>query len=71
MKKRAPLFNAEYGALSFSYDVRLALKTSISGKDLMFTRLRPGIWTMCFQGFLNPGDWPGMFLTWAGLITRL
>ena len=27
-------YNAEYGAFSFSYDLRLGLKTSFSGKDL-------------------------------------
>ena len=35
-------YNAEYGAFSFSYDLRLGLKTSFSGKDLLFTRLRAG-----------------------------
>ena len=35
-------YNAEYGAFSFSYDLRLGLKTSFSGKDLLYTRLRAG-----------------------------
>ena len=35
-------YNADYGAFTFSYDLRLGLKTSFSGKDLLFTRLRSG-----------------------------
>jgi hypothetical protein len=35
-------YNAEYGAFTFSYDLRLGLKTSFTGKDLLFTRLRVG-----------------------------
>jgi hypothetical protein len=35
-------YNAEYGAFSFSYDLRLGLKTSFTGKDLLYTRLRAG-----------------------------
>jgi hypothetical protein len=35
-------YNAEYGSFSFSYDLRLGLKTSFSGKDLLYTRLRAG-----------------------------
>ena len=34
--------NANYGALSFNYDLRLNLKTSFTGKDLLYTRLRAG-----------------------------
>ena len=34
--------NANYGAASFNYDVRLNLKTSFTGKDLLYTRLRAG-----------------------------
>jgi hypothetical protein len=38
-----PAFNNEnYGALSFNYDLRLNLKTSFTGKDLLYTRLRAG-----------------------------
>jgi hypothetical protein len=38
-----PAFNnANYGALSFNYDLRLNLKTSFTGKDLLYTRLRAG-----------------------------
>ena len=35
-------YNAAYGATTFSYDHRLGLKTSFTGKDLLFTRLRTG-----------------------------
>ena len=35
-------YNAEYGAFTFTYDLRLGLKTSFTGKDLLFTRLRAG-----------------------------
>jgi hypothetical protein len=35
-------YNQEYGAFSFSYDLRLGLKTSFTGKDLLYTRLRAG-----------------------------
>ena len=41
-------YNAEFGAFSFSYDLRLGLKTSFSGKDLLYTRMRAG----------NMGDTP-------------
>jgi hypothetical protein len=34
--------NQEYGALTFNYDLRLNLKTSFTGKDLLYTRLRSG-----------------------------
>ena len=38
-----PAFNNQnYGALSFNYDLRLNLKTSFTGKDLLYTRLRAG-----------------------------
>ena len=35
-------YNRFYGATTFSYDHRLGLKTSFTGKDLLFTRLRTG-----------------------------
>ncbi|QNJ04411.1 iron uptake porin [Synechococcus sp. PROS-U-1] len=35
-------YNAQYGGFSFSYDLRLGLKTSFTGKDLLYTRLRAG-----------------------------
>ena len=35
-------YNSQYGATSFSYDLALAFKTSFTGKDLLFTRLRQG-----------------------------
>ena len=35
-------YNKENGATVFSYDLALALKTSFTGKDLLFTRLRSG-----------------------------
>jgi len=41
-KRARDAYNAEYGAFSFSYDLRLGLKTSFSGKDLLYTRLRAG-----------------------------
>ncbi|AII48372.1 porin [Synechococcus sp. KORDI-52] len=41
-KRARSAYNAEYGAFSFSYDLRLGLKTSFSGKDLLYTRLRAG-----------------------------
>jgi len=34
--------NSNYGGTSFNYDVRLNLKTSFTGKDLLYTRLRAG-----------------------------
>jgi hypothetical protein len=34
--------NENYGALTFNYDLRLNLKTSFTGKDLLYTRLRAG-----------------------------
>jgi len=34
--------NQNFGALSFNYDLRLNLKTSFTGKDLLYTRLRAG-----------------------------
>jgi len=38
-----PRFNNEnYGAVTFNYDLRLNLKTSFTGKDLLYTRLRSG-----------------------------
>jgi len=35
-------YNSEYGAFTFSYDLRLGLKTSFTGKDLLYSRLRAG-----------------------------
>ena len=35
-------YNANNGAFTFSYELRLGLKTSFTGKDLLFTRLRAG-----------------------------
>lgn len=35
-------YNSQFGAASFSYDLALALKTSFTGKDLLFIRLRQG-----------------------------
>ncbi|AII44587.1 hypothetical protein KR100_14665 [Synechococcus sp. KORDI-100] len=35
-------YNRSWGAFTFSYDLRLSLKTSFTGKDLLFTRLRAG-----------------------------
>ena len=35
-------YNRSWGAFTFNYDLRLSLKTSFTGKDLLFTRLRAG-----------------------------
>jgi len=35
-------YNENFGALTFNYDLRLNLKTSFTGKDLLYTRLRAG-----------------------------
>ena len=35
-------YDRYYGAFNYSYDLRLGLKTSFTGKDLLFTRLRAG-----------------------------
>ena len=35
-------YNKNYGAVNFVYDMRLNLKTSFTGKDLLYTRLRTG-----------------------------
>jgi hypothetical protein len=40
--KYAETNNEKWGALTFNYDLRLALNTSFTGKDLLFTRLRSG-----------------------------
>ena len=51
-----------YDALSFSYDLRLGLKTSFTGKDLLFTRLRGGNMKdgSAFSGGLRKLDVSGM-----------
>ena len=41
-KDIADSYNRDFGATSFSYDLRLGLKTSFTGKDLLYTRLRAG-----------------------------
>merc|ERR1711939_1153201 len=55
-------YNAEYGAFTFSYDLRLGLKTSFTGKDLLFTRLRTGNMKdgSAFSGGLRKLDVSGM-----------
>ena len=35
-------YNEEVGAFTFTYDLRLGLNTSFTGKDLLYTRLRSG-----------------------------
>ena len=35
-------YDSQYGATTFSYDLALAFKTSFTGKDLLFSRLRVG-----------------------------
>ena len=47
----ASKYNARYGATTLSYDVRLNLSTSFSGKDLLYTRLRSGNSNNAFNGF--------------------
>ena len=41
-ERQRSAYISEFGAFSFSYDLRLGLKTSFTGKDLLFTRLRAG-----------------------------
>ena len=41
-KRSLDAYNSAFGAFSYSYDLRLGLKTSFSGKDLLYTRLRAG-----------------------------
>ncbi|QEY32903.1 porin [Synechococcus sp. RSCCF101] len=43
-------YNAEEGAFTFSYDARIELKTSFTGKDLLFTRLRANNFDNAFNG---------------------
>ena len=65
-------YNAEYGAFSFSYDVRLALKTSFSGNDLLYTRLRGGNMDNAFSGSSSIlGYWPGTITAWARTNNRV
>ena len=53
--------DAEYGAFSFSYDLRLGLKTSFTGKDLLYTRLRAGnMGRQCVWDGLPQFDQAGM-----------
>ncbi|WP_413440297.1 iron uptake porin [Synechococcus sp. MIT S1220] len=50
-------YNQDWGAFNFSYDLRLGLKTSFTGKDLLFTRLRAGN-----MGDTSPWDGNGVSL---------
>jgi len=43
-------YNQQFGSTNFSYDVRLNLETSFTGKDLLFTRLRSGNFENAFAG---------------------
>ena len=43
-------YNAQFGATTFSYDVRLSFNTSFSGKDLLLTRLRANNFNNAFGG---------------------
>jgi hypothetical protein len=43
-------YNAQFGATSFNYDLRLNFITSFSGKDLLYTRLRTGNFNNAFAG---------------------
>jgi hypothetical protein len=49
-RKSADNYNAAYGATTFSYDLRIELNTSFTGKDLLFTRLRAGNFDNAFGG---------------------
>ncbi|MCP9801576.1 iron uptake porin [Synechococcus sp. RedBA-s] len=46
----AEKYNAQFGATTFSYDLRLNLLTSFTGKDLLYTRLRSGNFDNAFNG---------------------
>lgn len=46
----AERYNQLYGATTFSYDLRLNLLTSFTGKDLLYTRLRSGNFANAFNG---------------------
>ncbi len=46
----AEKYNAQYGATTFNYDLRLNLLTSFTGKDLLYTRLRSGNFDNAFSG---------------------
>ncbi|MAR05896.1 MAG: porin [Cyanobium sp. NAT70] len=43
-------YNSRYGAFNFSYDLRLGLATSFTGKDLLFARLRSANMDNAFNG---------------------
>jgi hypothetical protein len=43
-------YNKNYGATVFSYDLALGLKTSFTGKDLLFSRMRAGNSENAFGG---------------------
>ena len=45
----ADKYNRQFGATTFSYDVRLNLLTSFTGKDLLYTRLRSGNFANAFN----------------------
>jgi hypothetical protein len=47
-RKSSDLYNQANGATTFSYDVRLNLLTSFTGKDLLYTRLRSGNFANAF-----------------------
>ncbi|WP_216904923.1 iron uptake porin, partial [Synechococcus sp. CCY 9618] len=48
--KAATNYNAQNGATTFSYDLRLNFLTSFTGKDLLYTRLRSGNFNNAFNG---------------------
>jgi hypothetical protein len=50
LRKTSDLYNQALGATTFSYDVRLNLITSFTGKDQLFTRLRSGNFNNAFNG---------------------
>jgi hypothetical protein len=49
-RKVSQNYNEAYGATTFSYDLRVELNTSFTGKDLLFTRLRSGNFDNAFGG---------------------
>ena len=55
-------FNAHEGAFTFSYEIRLALETSFTGKDLLYTRMRAGNMDNAFSCCLAVSP----FLFWPG-----
>ncbi len=49
-RNAADKYNQQFGATTLSYDLRLNLLTSFTGKDLLYTRLRSGNFNNAFNG---------------------